>query len=175
MKNFVLYLCISLFSGLVSAESHGLPDFTELAEKQGPAVVNISTTHITRSGGNASPFPFDENDPAFELFKRFIPRQPGGGPREFENKSLGSGFLISSDGYILTNAHVVDGADVVTVRLTDKREYKAKIIGSDKRTDVALVKIEATGLPAVKFADVSQLKVGEWVVAIGSLSMFGRI
>lgn len=168
MKNFVLYLCISLFSGLVSAESHGLPDFTELAEKQGPAVVNISTTHITRSGGNASPFPFDENDPAFELFKRFIPRQPGGGPREFENKSLGSGFLISSDGYILTNAHVVDGADVVTVRLTDKREYKAKIIGSDKRTDVALVKIEATGLPAVKFADVSQLKVGEWVVAIGS-------
>jgi serine protease Do len=115
------------------------------------------------------PFPFDENDPAFEFFKRFIPRQPGGNtPREFENKSLGSGFIISHDGYILTNAHVVDGADEVTVRLTDKREFKAKTIGADKRTDVALLKIEATGLPAVKLADISQLKVGEWVVAIGS-------
>jgi serine protease Do len=115
------------------------------------------------------PFPFDEDDPAFEFFKRFIPRQPNGGaPREFENKSLGSGFMISSDGYILTNAHVVEGADEVTVRLTDKREFKAKTIGTDKRTDVALIKIEANGLPAVKLADTNQLKVGEWVVAIGS-------
>ena len=82
------------------------------------------------------PFPFDEDDPAFDFFKRFIPRQPNGGaPREFENKSLGSGFMISSDGYILTNAHVVEGADEVTVRLTDKREFKAKIIGVDKRSD----------------------------------------
>jgi serine protease Do len=89
-------------------------------------------------------------------------------PREFENKSLGSGFIISGDGYILTNAHVVDGADEVTVRLTDKREFKAKTIGADKRTDVALLKIEATGLPAVKMGDPAQLKVGEWVVAIGS-------
>jgi serine protease Do len=114
-------------------------------------------------------FPFDENDPAFEFFKRFIPRNPGGStPREFENKSLGSGFIISGDGYILTNAHVVEGADEVTVRLTDKREFKAKTIGADKRTDVALLKIEATGLPAVKMADPAQLKVGEWVVAIGS-------
>jgi serine protease Do len=115
------------------------------------------------------PFPFDEDDPAFEFFKRFIPRPPNGGaPREFENKSLGSGFMISSDGYILTNAHVVEGADEVTVRLTDKREFKAKTIGTDKRTDVALIKIEANGLPAVKLADTNQLKVGEWVVAIGS-------
>jgi serine protease Do len=96
------------------------------------------------------------------------PHPRGGIPRDFENKSLGSGFIISGDGYILTNAHVVDGADEVTVRLTDKREFKARIIGADKRTDVALVKIEAAGLPAVKLADPGQLKVGEWVVAIGS-------
>lgn len=151
------------------AQTRGLPDFSELAERQGPAVVNISTTQVVRGQAQMMPFPFDENDPAFEFFKRFIPRTPGGGiPRDFENKSLGSGFIISSDGYILTNAHVVDGADEVTVRLTDKREFKARIIGADKRTDVALVKIEAAGLPAVKLADPAQLKVGEWVVAIGS-------
>ena len=169
ITRFIAYLCLLLLSSVVSAQGRGLPDFTELAEKQGPAVVNISTTQVTRNQGKANPFPFDENDPAFDLFKRFIPRQPGnGGPKDFENKSLGSGFLISSDGYIMTNAHVVDGADEVTVRLTDKREFKAKTIGADKRTDVALLKIDATGLPVVKLADVSLLKVGEWVVAIGS-------
>jgi len=160
----LLFLC-----SFAQAQSRGLPDFTELAEKQGPAVVNISTTQVMRGQNQAMPFPFDENDPAFEFFKRFIPRNPGGGaPREFENKSLGSGFIISGDGYILTNAHVVEAADEVTVRLTDKREFKAKTIGADKRTDVALIKIEASGLPVVKLADVAQLKVGEWVVAIGS-------
>ena len=169
MKRLLAIFLLAFLVSTASAQTRGLPDFTELAEKQGPAVVNISTTQATRGGNQASPFPFDENDPAFEFFKRFIPRQPGGGsPREFENKSLGSGFIISADGYILTNAHVVDGADEVTVRLTDKREFKAKTIGTDKRTDVALIKIEATGLPAVKMADISQLKVGEWVVAIGS-------
>lgn len=167
MTRFLAVLSFLLLSTAASAQTRGLPDFTELAERQGPAVVNISTTQVTR-GGQASPFPFDENDPAFEFFKRFMPRQPGGVPREFENKSLGSGFIISGDGYILTNAHVVDGADEVTVRLTDKREFKAKIIGTDKRTDVALLKIEASGLPAVKTGDPAQLKVGEWVVAIGS-------
>ncbi len=151
------------------AQTRGLPDFSELAEKQGPAVVNISTTQVVRGQAQMMPFPFDESDPAFEFFKRFIPGAPGGGiPRDFENKSLGSGFIISGDGYILTNAHVVDGADEVTVRLTDKREFKAKIIGADKRTDVALIKIEATGLPLVKLGEPAQLKVGEWVVAIGS-------
>ena len=169
MKRLLAIFLLAFLVSTASAQTRGLPDFTELAEKQGPAVVNISTTQATRGGNQASPFPFDENDPAFEFFKRFIPRQPGGGsPREFENKSLGSGFIISADGYILTNAHVVDGADEVTVRLTDKREFKAKTIGTDKRTDVALIKIEAAGLPAVKMADISQLKVGEWVVAIGS-------
>src|SRR5574343_422761 len=169
MKRLVALISLWLLCSLSFAQTRGLPDFTELAEKQGLAVVNISTTQVIRGQAQVMPFPFDENDPAFEFFKRFIPRNPGGGmPRDFENKSLGSGFIISSDGYILTNAHVVDGADEVTVRLTDKREYKAKTIGADKRTDVALIKIEASGLPAVKLADISQLKVGEWVVAIGS-------
>ena len=169
MKRLIAIFSLVFLSSLANAQMRGLPDFTELAEKQGPAVVNISTTQMARGQNQTMPFPFDENDPAFEFFKRFIPRPPGGAaPREFENKSLGSGFIISSDGYILTNAHVVDGADEVTVRLTDKREFKAKTIGADKRTDVALIKIEASGLPAVKLADTSQLKVGEWVVAIGS-------
>jgi serine protease Do len=169
MNRFVALFLMFVFCSFAQAQSRGLPDFTELAEKQGPAVVNISTTQVTRGQSQAMPFPFDENDPAFEFFKRFIPRPPGGGtPRDFENKSLGSGFIISGDGYILTNAHVVEGADEVTVRLTDKREFKAKTIGADKRTDVALIKIEASGLPVVKMADVGQLKVGEWVVAIGS-------
>ena len=168
MKRFLALLSFLLASSVAPAQTRGLPDFTELAEKQGPAVVNISTTQVMR-GNQGMPFPFDENDPAFEFFKRFIPRPPGGAtPREFENKSLGSGFVISGDGYIMTNAHVVEGADEVTVRLTDKREFKAKIIGADKRTDVALLKIEANGLPVVKLGEPSQLKVGEWVVAIGS-------
>lgn len=158
-----------LLASSAIAQSRGLPDFSELAEKQGPAVVNISTTQIVRGQAQMMPFPFDESDPAFEFFKRFMPRLPGGGvPRDFENKSLGSGFIISGDGYILTNAHVVEGADEVTVRLTDKREFKAKIIGADKRTDVALIKIDANGLPMVRLGDPAQLKVGEWVVAIGS-------
>ena len=157
MKRLVALIALWFLSALSFAQTRGLPDFTELAEKQGPAVVNISTTQVIRGQAQVMPFPFDENDPAFEFFKRFIPRNPGGGmPRDFENKSLGSGFIISGDGYILTNAHVVDGADEVTVRLTDKR------------TDVALIKIEASGLPTVRLGDPGQLKVGEWVVAIGS-------
>ena len=168
MKRFLALLSFLLISSVTVGQTRGLPDFTELAERQGPAVVNISTTQVTRSS-QSMPFPFDENDPAFEFFKRFMPRNHGGTtPREFENKSLGSGFIISGDGYILTNAHVVDGADEVTVRLTDKREFKAKTIGADKRTDVALLKIEASGLPVVRLGEPAQLKVGEWVVAIGS-------
>ncbi len=168
MKPCAALLALCLFCVPAWGQVRGLPDFTELAEKQGVAVVNISSTQVARSAP-ATPFPFDENDPAFEFFRRFIPRHPGGAmPREFESKSLGSGFVISADGYVLTNAHVVDGADEVTVRLTDKREFKAKLVGADKRTDVALLKIEASGLPMVRLADPAQLKVGEWVVAIGS-------
>ena len=132
MKRLVALISLWLLCSLSFAQSRGLPDFSELAEKQGPAVVNISTTQVVRGQAQMMPFPFDESDPAFEYFKRFIPRSPGGAiPRDFENKSLGSGFIISADGYILTNAHVVDGADEVTVRLTDKREFKAKTIGAD--------------------------------------------
>jgi serine protease Do len=169
MKRLIALFSVCFLCSFAIAQTRGLPDFSELAEKQGPAVVNISTTQVMRGQAQVMPFPFDESDPAFEFFKRFIPRSPGGAvPRDFENKSLGSGFIVSGDGYILTNAHVVDGADEVTVRLTDKREFKAKTIGADKRTDVALIKIEATGLPVVKLGDPAQLKVGEWVVAIGS-------
>ena len=142
-----------------------LPDFTELVEKQGPAVVNISTTQSVRNPLLPQAPNLQEDDPFYEFFRRFIP-QPG--PREFQSQSLGSGFIISQDGYILTNAHVVEAAEEITVKLNDKREFKAKVIGADRRTDVALIKIEATGLPAVRFGDPSRLRVGEWVLAIGS-------
>ena len=143
-----------------------LPDFTELVEKQGATVVNISTTQTVRSPLGSPQVPqLQEDDPFYEFFRRFVPNP---GPREFQNNSLGSGFIISTDGYILTNAHVVEAADEINVKLNDKREFKAKVIGSDKRTDIALIKIEATGLPAVKFGDPNRLKVGEWVIAIGS-------
>jgi serine protease Do len=146
----------------VPAQGRELPDFTELVERQGPAVVNISTTQIIRQAQGIPGIP--EGDPFYEFFRRFAPQMP----REKESQSLGSGFLISEDGYLLTNAHVVDRADKITVRLTDKREFKAKVIGADKRTDVALLKIEATGLPTVKLGEPDRLKVGEWVIAIGS-------
>ena len=164
---FTLLLALAAFSA--NGQSRELPDFTDLAEKQGPAVVNISTTQVQTARRGFPQFPnIDEDDPMFDFFRRFIPRQPGPGQREFESRSLGSGFLISGDGYILTNAHVVENADEITVKLTDKREFKARVIGADKRTDVALLKIEAMGLPSVKFGDPGRLKVGEWVVAIGS-------
>jgi serine protease Do len=154
-----------------------LPDFTRLVEEQGNAVVNISTTQQVRRSGALPQMPGIEDEEVLEFFRRFIPRQPGPGqppqggqgpaPRP-ESRSLGSGFIITPDGYVLTNAHVVEGADEITVKLTDKREFKAKPIGADKRTDLALLKLEATGLPAVRFGDPAKLKVGEWVVAIGS-------
>src|SRR5712692_7262995 len=151
-----------------------LPDFTRLVEDQGNAVVNISTTQAVRRTAALPQVPGMEDEEVLEFFRRFIPRQPGPGqpgpgpaPRP-ESRSLGSGFIISQDGYVLTNAHVVESADEITVKFTDKREFKAKVIGADKRTDIALIKIDATGLPAVRFGDPTKLKVGEWVVAIGS-------
>jgi serine protease Do len=148
------------------AYARDLPDFTELVQKEGPAVVNISTTQLIHNDQIYPGLPpgMDENDPFYEFFRRFAPPVP----RDQEMHSLGSGFIISSDGFIMTNAHVVDSADRITVRLTDKREFKAKVIGVDKRTDVALLKIEASGLPKITQGDPKQLKVGEWVVAIGS-------
>ena len=149
------------------AQTRELPDFTRLVDEQGAAVVNISTTQAVRRSA-VPQIPGIEDEEVLEFFRRFMPRQqPGPSPRA-EPRSLGSGFLITADGYLLTNAHVVEGAEEINVRLTDKREFKAKVIGSDKRTDVALIKIEATGLPVVRFGDPVKLKVGEWVVAIGS-------
>jgi serine protease Do len=164
--NHLVLLCgITLVFGVMankSTQAKELPDFTDLVEKQGAAVVNISTTQIIQ---NTQSFPnIPEDDPFYEFFRRFAPQMP----REQESQSLGSGFIISNDGYIMTNAHVVDHADKITVRLTDKREFRAKVIGADSRTDVALLKIEATGLPKITMGDPNKLKVGEWVVAIGS-------
>ena len=169
LKNWTAVLLLAFASG-AAAQGRELPDFTRLVEEQGSAVVNISTTQAVRR--QALPqIPNMDDEEVQEFFRRFIPRQQPGpqqGPRP-ESRSLGSGFIISGDGYILTNAHVVDGADEITVKFTDKREYKAKVIGADRRTDVALIKIEPGGaLPTVKFGDPSRLKVGEWVLAIGS-------
>lgn len=148
----------------------GLPDFTELVEQTGPSVVNIRTSEKVSGGRQGNIDPSIE-----EFFRRFgIPapnRTPRGGEDADEGpqrRGVGSGFILSADGFVMTNAHVVDGADELIVTLTDKREFKARVIGADKRTDVAVVKIEASGLPAVKVGDVNRLKVGEWVMAIGS-------
>ena len=143
------------FPLLSLAQVQGLPDFTDLVDKQGAAVVNVSTTSTNHGGGAQSPVP--EDDPFYDFFRRFGPPQQ----RDYETRSLGSGFIVSADGYILTNAHVVDMADEVTVKLGDKREFKAKVIGADKRTDVAVIKIEATGLQAVKIGDPEKLRVGQ--------------
>jgi serine protease Do len=164
LKKIFTVVMICFFMQQASAKD--LPDFTELVEKQGAAVVNISTTQIIHETQAIPGMPnLPKGDPFYEFFKHFAPQQA---PQERELQSLGSGFIISSDGYILTNAHVVGAADGITVRLTDKREFKAKMIGFDKRTDVALIKIEATSLPKITQGDPNALKVGEWVLAIGS-------
>jgi serine protease Do len=160
----------------VAAQVRVLPDFTDLVEQVGPSVVNIRTLEKVSARATADNGVDEE---MLEFFRRFgvpIPNIPRQGPRpnrpqpqeEDQPRGVGSGFILTTDGFIMTNAHVVDGADEVIVTLTDKREFKARIIGADKRTDVAVVKIEAQGLPAVKVGDVGRLKVGEWVMAIGS-------
>jgi serine protease Do len=159
----------------VAAQSRGLPDFTELVEQVGPSVVNIRTSEKASSRANSDNGPDDQ---MLEFFRRFglpmpdAPRANPHGQRQPQPdempRGVGSGFVLTADGFIMTNAHVVDGADEVLVTLTDKREFKAKIVGADKRSDVAVLKIEASGLPAVRLGDVGRLKVGEWVMAIGS-------
>ena len=157
------------FAPAVSAQGKAglLPDFTELYEKNGPTVVSIDVTQKARRGRGVPELA--EDDPFYEFFRRFgqVPPGPRGQQREPEAQSVGSGFIIGTDGYIITNAHVVDGADEVTVKLSDKRDFKAKVIGADKRTDIALLKIDARELPKVTIGDPDKLKVGEWVVAIG--------
>ncbi|AOK30495.1 peptidase [Burkholderia singularis] len=159
-----------------AAAKTGVPDFSGLVETYGPAVVNISAKHVVQRAAQRRgmpQIPLDPNDPFYQFFRHFYGQIPGMGvgpqpPDDQPSTSLGSGFIVSSDGYILTNAHVIDGANVVTVRLTDKREYKAKVVGADKQSDVAVLKIDASGLPTVKVGDPAQSKVGQWVVAIGS-------
>ena len=163
LKKVFVFALFGLFVQSLAAKE--LPDFTALVEKHGAAVVNVSTSQLVQNAQGVPAIPgLPEGDPLAELFRRFGSPTP----REQETNSLGSGFIISADGYILTNAHVVDAADKITVRLTDQREFKARVIGADRRTDVALLKIEATGLQKVNQGDPALLKVGEWVVAIGS-------
>ena len=165
---------VTAFFPMQSAQAQvkGLPDFTELVDQVGPSVVNIRTVERSRgaSGGSAP------DEQMLEFFRRFgiplppnAPRQqrPDRGEEEIP-RGVGSGFIVSADGFVMTNAHVIEGADEVIVTLTDKREFKARIVGSDRRTDVAVVKIEAAGLPSVKLGDASRVRVGEWVMAIGS-------
>lgn len=178
-------ICCSLLIGslglawippAIAQPTRVLPDFTDLVEQVGPSVVNIRTLEKVSAQGMQGNGPDAEMQ---EFFRRFfgvpmpmpnVPRQqrPNRAPEDAQPKGVGSGFILSTDGYVMTNAHVVEGADQVVVTLTDKREFKARIVGTDKRSDVAVVKIEASGLPAVKIGDVSRLKVGEWVMAIGS-------
>lgn len=170
--SFSLVLITGLMLAGSQAVAQSLPDFVELAKANSPAVVNISTHQNHKAAGKLkSPHQFNipnlpEDSPFNDLFRHFfegIPNMP-----EQETRSLGSGFIISSDGYILTNHHVVDDADKVEVRLSDRRYFEAKVIGSDKASDVALIKIDATNLPIVKIGKSKDLQVGEWVLAIGS-------
>lgn len=157
---FTLLLTYSLF-----AAAANLPDFTQLVERAAPAVVNISTTQTIKKQTSRIPQEIPE------IFRHFFGELPEGlqqGPSQKHHQSLGSGFIISEDGYILTNNHVVENADEVIVRLSDRRELVAEIIGSDASSDLALLKISAKGLPVVKIGNSDKLKVGEWVLAIGS-------
>ena len=158
------------------AQVRTLPDFTDLVDLVGPSVVNIRTSEKVKAAAATG----GADEQMLEFFKRFgipvppnLPRTPRPDrstpqPVEDQPRGVGSGFILTADGFVMTNAHVVEGADEVIVTLPDKREFKAKIIGADKRSDVAVVKIETTGLPAVKIGDINRLKVGEWVIAIGS-------
>ncbi|QEL55008.1 DegQ family serine endoprotease [Chromobacterium paludis] len=152
-----------LVTAVPVAMAADLPDFSSIVESEGKAVVNISTTSTVKEMASGLPDGV-EGDPFFEFFRRFAPQVP----RERQENSLGSGFIISPDGYVMTNAHVVARADKITVKLTDKREFQARVIGSDARSDVALLKIDAKNLPVVRLGNPKALKVGQWVLAIGS-------
>lgn len=165
--------------GLAGPARAELPEFTSLVEKYGQTVVNISTKQDAARRGGPRSFNFGElpeDGPFNEFFRRFFgevpegyggPGSPGGVP-QFQTESLGSGFIVSSDGYILTNHHVVRGASEIVVRMQDRREFLAELVGSDERSDIALLKVKAEGLPAAKIGNPDRMRVGEWVVAIGS-------
>jgi len=171
-KNYsILGLIISMMLMLsMQVQARGLPEFTELVADNSAAVVNISTTikpEKTKRPTLPPNIQMPEGMPFNDLFKHFFERGQGGMPQE-DAHSLGSGFVLSSDGYILTNHHVIKDADEIIVRFNDRNELVAKVLGSDERSDVALLKVEATGLKAVKLGDSTALQVGEWVLAIGS-------
>lgn len=171
---FSLVAALLMLGQVATAQAEALPDFTVLVEQASPAVVNISTRQKMPDRSVASNQPDLEGLPPMlrEFLERSMPpgsRAPGkGGDRQREAQSLGSGFIISADGYILTNNHVIDGADEIIVRLSDRNELKAKLVGTDPRTDVAVLKIDGKDLPTVKLGNSDKLKVGEWVLAIGS-------
>jgi serine protease Do len=176
LKSSFIALFAMLFMGQALVAQASLPDFTELVEQASPAVVNISTRQkmpdrAVAGSGQLNVPDLEGLPPMFrEFFERNIPqvpRAPGGG-RQREAQSLGSGFIISADGYVLTNNHVIADADEIIVRLSDRSELEAKLIGTDPRSDVALLKVEGNGLPTVKLGKSEDLKVGEWVLAIGS-------
>ncbi|MCF6323684.1 MAG: DegQ family serine endoprotease [Gammaproteobacteria bacterium] len=170
----VMLLAATINSSWAAKNTLGLPDFTGLVEAHSTAVVNISTSQkVTRSEQPERPRGVPPGAPFDDFLKRFFGDKEGGGrdgrPDFFDAKSLGSGFIISKDGYVLTNNHVIKEADEIIVRLSDRREFVAEVIGMDKRSDVALLKIDADDdLPIVKIGDSNALKVGEWVLAIGS-------
>ncbi len=160
-----------VFSLSAPALAKDVVDVADLVETHGPAVVNISTTRLVKRNAEDFPFAIPNDEDMQEFFRRFFPpgAPDGRGPmQEIPARGAGSGFIVSNDGYILTNAHVVRGADEVEVKLIDKRTFKAKVIGADSRTDVAVLKITANNLPAVKLGDPTKLRVGEAVAAIGS-------
>jgi serine protease Do len=162
----LLILGTAAAPAVAQGRAGSLPDFTELYEKQGPAVVSVDV--IQRAKRRSAMPDISEDDPFYEFFRRFGGQIPRRAPdRDIESQATGSGFIISNDGYIVTNAHVVEDASEVNVRLSDRREFTAKVIGADKRSDVALLKIDAKDLPKVAIGDPDKLKVGEWVVAIG--------
>lgn len=169
---YVLCLGASLW-GMQLAQASHLPGFVDLVKETSSAVVNISTTQKVKSGMPELPEGFEmpefpEDSPFGELFKYFFEQEENGDPGYHDAKSLGSGFIISKDGYVMTNYHVVKDGDEIIVRLSDRRELKAEIIGFDPRSDIALLKIDATGLPVARIGKSSDLEVGEWVLAIGS-------
>jgi len=170
MRTFLATTAL-VFTLSAPALAKDVMDVADLVEKQGPAVVNISTTKLVKRSQEGMPFVMPDEEDMQELFRRFFPGVPGGkgGPmQEIPTRGAGSGFIVSSDGYILTNEHVVKNADEVVVKLIDKRTFTAKVVGTDARTDVAVIKITANNLPAVKLGDPTKLRVGEAVAAIGS-------
>ena len=168
----VAVIALGVLPSMLAARS--LPEFTVLVETYGPAVVNISTRQSQAEPlgfhGFSLPEDLAEDSPLYEFFRRFLGEQGGeeAPDDQIQSRSLGSGFIVSNDGYVLTNAHVVESAEEIIVRTSDRREFIAEVVGSDKRSDIALIKVDAGGLPTVKIGSAKDLKVGEWVLAIGS-------